>query len=212
MFVELPLALFESSAWSNMFLLDPDKVYYLERIIRPMIVYFFLIIAFRVLGHRELAQLNPMDLVVLLLLSNTVQNAIIGNDTSLTGGIIGAVALLGINYAVVLLKFKSRRFEKFIEGVSRVLVKDGEIDEKALRRELLTKDDMHVLAHEKDLRSADDIENCVFHQNGTLYVERKEYVGSTDGTDDEDFKEVVLKKIDKLTEQLSDLQNLLQKS
>jgi uncharacterized membrane protein YcaP (DUF421 family) len=69
-----------------------------EKILRPILVYGFLIVGLRLAGKRELAQLNPLDLVVLLTLSNTVQNAIIGDDNSVTGGIIGAATLLIVNY------------------------------------------------------------------------------------------------------------------
>ncbi len=206
MFIEISLAFLEGSAWSNMLLLDHEKVTWLEKILRPVAVYFFLLIIFRVLGNRELAQLNPMDLILLLLLSNTVQNAIIGDDTSLSGGLVGAMALLGINYAMVFLKFKSARFEKFIEGVERTLVKDGKIDERVLRQELLTKSDLDTLAHEKDFEGADDIRKCVIDPNGTFFVE------GNDDIKDADFKKEVLEKIGKLTEQLNDLQNLLQKT
>lgn len=206
MSVEIHLAMLFDSAWANMLVLDQEKVTYLEKILRPIAVYLFLIIIFRILGNRELAQLNPMDLVVLLLLSNTVQNAIIGDDTSLSGGIIGAITLLGINYGIVFVKLKSKKFENFIEGKSRVLVENGKINEKALRRELLTKEDLNVLAHEKDLDSADDIEKCLLDPNGTFLVEGKDRIN------DDAFKKDVLEKIDTLTRQLSDLQNLLQKS
>ena len=84
--------------WQDMFALG---VPLLEKIVRPALVYAFLVAGLRLAGKRELAQLNPFDLVVLLTLSNTVQNAIIGDDNTVTGGIIGAVALLTINYAVV---------------------------------------------------------------------------------------------------------------
>lgn len=205
MFIEFHLAFLEGSAWSNMLVLDPEKVTWIEKILRPIVVYFFLLIMFRILGNRELAQLNPMDLVVLLLLSNTVQNAIIGDDTSLSGGLVGALTLLGINFTTVFLKFKSERLERFIEGVERTLIKDGKIDKKVLRRELLTKSDLDTLAHEKDFESADDIKRCVIDPNGTFFVEG-------DDVKDENFKKEVLEKIDKLTKQLSDLQNALQKS
>lgn len=205
MFIEFHLAFLEGSAWSNMLVLDPEKVTWIEKILRPIVVYFFLLIMFRILGNRELAQLNPMDLVVLLLLSNTVQNAIIGDDTSLSGGLVGALTLLGINFTTVFLKIKSERLERFIEGVERTLIKDGKIDKKVLRRELLTKSDLDTLAHEKDFESADDIKRCVIDPNGTFFVEG-------DDVKDENFKKEVLEKIDKLTKQLSDLQNALQKS
>src|SRR5215813_10820189 len=88
----------------------------LEKIMRPIVVYIFLVIALRVFGKRELAQLNPFDLVVLLSLSNTVQNAIIGNDNSLSGGVIGALALLATNYFVVRFLFRHRRLDQVLEG------------------------------------------------------------------------------------------------
>ena len=204
MFVEISFAFFENSVWSNMF--ELENVFLIEKIIRPIAVYFFLLIMFRVLGNRELAQLNPMDLILLLLLSNTVQNAIIGEDNSLSGGLVGAVALLGINYAMVFLKFKSEKFERFVEGKERTLIEDGKIDEKILRGELLTKSDLDTLAHEKDFESADDIKKCIIDPNGTFFVESNEKIK------DDDFKKEVLKKIDKLTEQIGDLQNLLQKT
>lgn len=205
MLIEIHLTFLENSAWSNMLMLDHEKVTWIEKILRPIAVYFFLLVIFRILGNRELAQLNPMDLILLLLLSNTVQNAIIGDDTSLSGGLIGALALLGINYALVYLKFKSERFEKFIEGVERTLVKDGKIDEKVLRQELLTRSDLDTLAHEKDFESADDIRKCVIDPNGTFFVE------GSDDIKDADFKKEVLEKIDELTKQLRDLQISLQK-
>src|SRR5437773_4166721 len=87
-----------------------------EKIIRPVVVYAFLIIGLRLSGKRELAQLNPFDLVVLLTLSNTVQNAIIGEDNSVTGGIIGAVSLLTTNYLVVRFLYDHRRLDEAVEG------------------------------------------------------------------------------------------------
>src|SRR3954470_5529777 len=86
----------------------------LEKILRPVIVYLFLVVLLRVFGKRELAQLNPFDLVVLLSLANTVQNAIIGNDNSLVGGMIGAFSLLACNYIVVRFMFKHRRLDQLI--------------------------------------------------------------------------------------------------
>src|SRR5213083_2313561 len=83
-----------------------------EKILRPIVVYFFLIVGLRLAGKRELAQLNPFDLVVLLTLSNTVQNAIIGDDNSVTGGLIGATALLVVNYFVVRFMFFHPKVEE----------------------------------------------------------------------------------------------------
>src|SRR6266852_3727194 len=87
----------------------------LEKVLRPIIIYMFLVVGLRVAGKRELAQLNPFDLVVLLTLSNTVQNAIIGDDTTVTGGIIGAISLLATNYVVVRLLYGHRKLEEVVE-------------------------------------------------------------------------------------------------
>src|SRR5690349_21913313 len=105
--------------WNDMFVIGLPI---LEKILRPILVYLVLIVLLRVFGKRELAQLNPFDLVVLLSLSNTVQNAIIGEDNSVTGGIIGAVGLLAINWLVVRTLYRSPRLTHMLEGRSTVLI------------------------------------------------------------------------------------------
>ena len=134
----------DSKFWSD--LLHPD-VSILEKIIRPVIVYVFLVIGLRLAGKRELAQLNPFDLVVLLTLSNTVQNAIIGNDNSVTGGLIGATTLLAVNYIVVRFLFKHEKLERLVEGDSDVLIENGEIKHDRLRKELITLPELEMAAH-----------------------------------------------------------------
>src|SRR6201993_1616974 len=104
----------------------------LEKLLRPVIVYLVLVLLLRLFGKRELAQLNPFDLVVLLSLSNTVQNAIIGDDNTVTGGVIGAFSLLGINWIVMRVLFRSPRLTRALEGRAVALVRDGHIDRKAL--------------------------------------------------------------------------------
>src|SRR6266478_2279639 len=93
-----------------------------EKILRPIVVYVFLVIGLRLAGKRELAQLNPFDLIVLLTLSNTVQNAIIGEDNSVTGGLIGAATLLTLNHFVVKYLYNHERLNQLIEGDSCVLI------------------------------------------------------------------------------------------
>src|SRR5205085_12321141 len=97
-----------------------------EKLLRPIIVYVFLVLLLRVFGKRELAQLNPFDLVVLLSLSNTVQNAIIGDDNSVAGGLIGAFTLLFVNYLVVRFLFRHRRLDQIVEGNPTILIEKGE--------------------------------------------------------------------------------------
>src|SRR5512142_2353520 len=112
------------SIWDDLFAL---KLTLAEKILRPVIVYAALIVLLRIFGKRELAQLNPFDLVVLLSISNTVQNAIIGEDNSVTGGLIGAVALFVINYVVVRFLFRHRRLDQVLEGTPTTLIDRGVI-------------------------------------------------------------------------------------
>src|SRR6202050_3333003 len=107
----------------------------LEKLLRPVVVYLVLVLLLRLFGKRELAQLNPFDLVVLLSLSNTVQNAIIGDDNSVTGGIIGAFGLLAINWLVVRVLFRSPRLTRALEGRATVLIRNGKLDPRAMEKE-----------------------------------------------------------------------------
>src|SRR6202158_2903967 len=111
----------------------------LEKLLRPIVVYLVLVLLLRLFGKRELAQLNPFDLVVLLSLSNTVQNAIIGEDNSVTGGVIGAFSLLAINWLVVRVLFRSPKLTHVLEGRATLLVSNGQVDQKALAREMLSR-------------------------------------------------------------------------
>src|SRR5580704_9687167 len=140
----MPDWLFSHGMWNATFAVG---VPVLEKIFRPVLVYFFLVVALRVFGKRELAQLNPFDLVVLLSLSNTVQNAIIGNDNSLTGGLIGALSLLAMNYLVVRFLFRHRRLDQIFEGNPTTLIEDGKVLKHALAKELLTGADLSTVLH-----------------------------------------------------------------
>src|SRR2546428_3486990 len=108
-----------------------------EKILRPVLVYVFLIAGLRLAGKRELAQLNPFDLVVLLTLSNAVQNAIIGDDNSVTGGIIGAATLLIVNHIVVRYLYGHDRLERLVEGDPDVLIDNGVMQLDPLKKELI---------------------------------------------------------------------------
>ena len=153
------------SASSDMFHLALPVM---EKIARPVFVYFFLIVGLRIAGKRELAQLNPFDLVVLLMLSNTVQNAIIGEDSSITGGFIGAATLLALNYALVRLVRRSRRLQRWLEGRPDVLIRDGEIQRDHLNRELITRAELVAAAHKQGIGSLKDVERCVLEPTGTI--------------------------------------------
>ena len=145
----------------------------LEKILRPVAVYLFLVAALRVFGKRELAQLNPFDLVVLLSLSNTVQNAIIGNDNSLTGGLLGALTLLSINYVVIRFLFRHRRLDQLFEGKPTTLVENGKIVRHALARELMTRSELMTVLHRQGFDGIDEVQRCVLEPGGTFYIQRK---------------------------------------
>src|SRR5260370_5324348 len=119
----------QTQMWHNMFALGLPIA---EKILRPILVYAFLIVGLRLAGKRELAQLNPFDLVVLLTLSNTVQNAIIGEDNSVTGGIIGAISLLAINYLAVRFLYDHRNIDQIVEGRADILLADRKVHEHTL--------------------------------------------------------------------------------
>ncbi len=157
------------SMWHDIFVLGAPIV---EKIIRPIIVYFVLVALLRAFGKRELAQLNPFDLVVLLSLSNTVQNAIIGNDNSLSGGLIGALALLGVNYLVVRFLFRHRRLDQWFEGKPTTLIDNGHVVKKALAKELLTHAELVTVLHRQGF-DMKEVERCVLEPGGTFYVQRK---------------------------------------
>ena len=143
----------------------------LEKLARPVIVYLVLVVLLRIFGKRELAQLNPFDLVVLLSLSNTVQNAIIGDDNSVTGGIIGAFGLLAINWLVVRVLFRSQRLTRVLEGRSTVLIRDGQLDLKAMNREMLSREELISVVHRQGFEGLHQVRSCELEPNGTFYVE-----------------------------------------
>lgn len=151
--------------WSDMLV---PGVPVLEKIIRPLIVYAALLILIRLFGKRELAQMNTYDLIVLLTISNTVQNAIIGNDNSVTGGIIGAFVLMAFNFVVVRFLYHHERIDRIIEGDAILLVDNGKVCKDALDRELITVPELESMAHRQGFESLDEVHKCILEPGGTL--------------------------------------------
>lgn len=139
-----------------------------EKVLRTIIIYFFLIVGLRIAGKRELAQLNPFDLVVLLLLSNTVQNAVIGEDNSITGGIIGASTLFIINYVMVRVLYGHQKLDQLIEGEADILVDNGKINHERLKEELITVAELQVAAHKQGIGSLDEVERAILEPGGAI--------------------------------------------
>jgi uncharacterized membrane protein YcaP (DUF421 family) len=170
-----------------------------EKIIRPIVVYIFLIVGLRLAGKRELAQLNPFDLVVLLTISNTVQNAIIGEDNSITGGLIGAATLLIVNYAVVRFLYNHERLDRFVEGEPDVLIEDGVLKADRLKQELITRTELEVAAHKQGFSSIEDIDRAVLDPGGGITFSAKKPTPDTSRHDQ------IMARLDELSAQLSAL-------
>ena len=175
----------------------------LEKILRPIIVYLALILLLRVFGKRELAQLNPFDLVVLLSLSNTVQNALIGEDNSISGGVIGAFTLLAINWMVVRLLYNSPKLERIVEGTDETLILNGIIDHAAMRREMLSQDELLAVIHRQGYDDFDEVEECSIGPNGQFYVRGRQ------PSQEDERHAALMKRLDELGRELSDLKGRL---
>ena len=140
----------------------------LEKIIRPLIIYAFLALALRLAGKRELAQLNTLDFLVLMLLSNTVQNAIIGNDNSVSGGIVGAITLLVANYLVIKFLYKHPGLEAKFEGLPDVLILNGIVNKDRLAKELISIPELEAAARKQGIESLSDVERAELGLDGEL--------------------------------------------
>jgi len=145
----------------------------LEKIIRPILIYLFLLVGLRLAGRSELSQLNAFDFVVLLILSNTVQNAIIGNDTSFTGGVIGAIALLGFNKLLEWYFFTHPRISKRAEGRTIYLVKDGELNKPELRRQLIKTHELEIVFRKQGMDNLGEVDECILEPTGNFMVKAK---------------------------------------
>ena len=170
-----------------------------EKIARPLIIYAFLIVGLRLAGKRELAQLNPFDLVLLLTISNTVQNAIIGEDNSVTGGVIGAATLLAMNRLVAWASFKSRRLEQIVEGDSTVLIENGAPQLSHLAAELVTPKELETAAHKEGYASLDEIDHAVLDPGGSIAFFPKK------PTPDEARHEDIMRRLDQISAQVAAL-------
>jgi uncharacterized membrane protein YcaP (DUF421 family) len=183
----------DSKIFHDMFVLGLPVA---EKILRPIVVYAFLVVGLRLAGKRELAQLNPFDLVVLLTLSNAVQNAIIGDDNSVTGGVIGAATLLLINHGVVRYLYSHDRIDRLVEGDSDVLIDEGVVNEARLKKELITLSEFESAAHKQGFRSLDEVERAVLEPGGSIC-----FIGKKPSPDIERHMDL-LARLDHISEQL----------
>lgn len=162
---------------TNLWHIGPDAqttISIAEKILRPILVYVFLVVGLRLAGKRELAQLNAFDLVVLLTISNTVQNAIIGPDNSVLGGVIGATTLLLFNFVVVRFVFAHPGLQRLIEGDEDVLMRGGQVLDDRLRAEGITLTELEAASRRQGFASLAEVDRAVLEANGGVtFVARK---------------------------------------
>jgi uncharacterized membrane protein YcaP (DUF421 family) len=154
---------------ADMNILVPD-ISIAEKLLRSVVVYTFLLVAFRLSGKRQLGQLSAFDLVVLLIISNVVQNAVIGNDNSLGGGLLGATTILLLNLLVAYVTFRFRRADRVIEHSPTVLVRHGRILRDNLRRERLGPRDLRAALRHHGVISIRDIRYAFLEEDGHVSV------------------------------------------
>lgn len=144
-----------------------------EKVVRTVAVYLAIALLLRLAGKRDLAQLNTFDLVVMLLLSNVVQNAVIGDDTSLLGGLTGAAVLVGLNSFIVRVSASNARMQRVFEGTETVLVEDGSYVRPALQREALRDGDVDVVLRRQGANDVSEVERATLAPGGSVVVTLK---------------------------------------
>ncbi len=146
----------------------------LEKIVRAAAVYVFLLVGLRLTGKRQLGQMSSFDLVVLLIISNIVQNAMIGNDNSVTGGFIGAATILILNYGVARLVISRRGLERLIEGAPTLLIHNGKVIEKNMRHELLTHDELMAALRRQGILAIEEVHVALLEETGAITAVKRE--------------------------------------
>jgi uncharacterized membrane protein YcaP (DUF421 family) len=154
------------------------QVSLLEKVVRALLVFVFLVVALRLGGKRELGQINVLDLAVILLVSNALQNAMIGADNSLVGGVVGATTLFLANYAFVRVVFRSRRASRILEGTATVLLEHGRPHQRALRSEAISVDELQAAALERGFADLGDVDLIVLEPNGRLAIMGRDAAGA----------------------------------
>src|SRR5689334_18184671 len=183
--------------WHDMFHLGLPVA---EKVLRPALVYAFLVVGLRLAGKRELAQINTFDLIVLLTLSNTVQNAIIGEDNSVTGGLLGATSLLAFNYLVVRFLSQRARLDRLLEGEPVVLIEQGRLKRENLKRQLITRAELETAARKQGFRSLKEVDSCVLETGGSITFVAK------DPSPTQLLHDDLMRRLDDISRQLEALQ------
>lgn len=144
-----------------------------EFVLRGLIIYIFLMIILRLTGRRQMGHLAPFDLILLLVLSNTVQNAMNGGDNSIPGGLLSACTVIAANYIVSWVTFHNRSLARLIEGRAVVLVRDGKIDDAARRRAMITREELLAALRTGECASLEDVHFALLENTGEITVMRR---------------------------------------
>jgi uncharacterized membrane protein YcaP (DUF421 family) len=156
-----------------------------ELVLRSAIVYVFLLLLLRLTGKRQIGQLAPFDLVLLLVLSNAVQNSINGGDESLVGGLVSAVTLVGLNYGVGYATFRSKSLESLIEGRPLVIIHNGRVFEDVMHHAKLTHHELTAALRRAGCSSAEDVQAAILENNGSISVVTRRQNGAPPASDDQ---------------------------
>lgn len=143
---------------------------YLDIVLRSVSVYFFMVIALRIFGKKELSQLNASDIVLILLISNAVQNAMVGSDVSLEGGIIAAFSLFFINYIFKKVMLKSKFVKNLIQEKPEILIHDGKIDFKTVSKLGITSDELDEAIREHGVENYKFVKLAMLEINGNISI------------------------------------------
>ena len=145
-----------------------------EFLVRAAVVYLFLIVLLRISGKRQVGQLAPFDLVLLLVLSNAVQNSMNGGDNSLIGGLISASALIALNLVLGYATYKNKRLEQFVEGKPQIIIHDGHVYRDVMERERLTQHELEAALRAAGCASVTDVHFAVLENNGEISIRQKD--------------------------------------
>lgn len=148
-------------------------------VLRSATVYLCIVILIRIFGKKELSQLSVIDLVFILLISNSVQNAMVGNNSSLEGGLIAATTLFGLNAIVRTLVFKYKPVGKFLQGEALILIYDGKLNEKNLTREKITMEELNAVIREHGIKDISEVNLAVLETDGNISVLSDDYKKKT---------------------------------
>ena len=162
--------------WHNVWHLDLSLA---EKVVRPILIYGFLVVAIRIVGRRELGQANTLDLIVILLIANAVQNGIIGNDVSVTGAFIGAGVLFAVNEGLNRIS-GGGSIMKLVEGTPTYLIRDHELDKRALRNSGISHGELRAIGRRQGFADLSEVGTAILETNGAVSMFKDRGVEAVD--------------------------------